>query len=390
MIGRVFLPVVVVVCVSCMPVWGASIQRPDLTPDRTRTAPEAETPPAQPIEVQVDCGTGGDLGEVIARRDFLTVYVTGVCEGNFAIEADHVRIVGDGTDTTVLRGTAVDDQGDPTAPTLRVEGATDVQVSGLAIENGYQGLLVRRSSISLDDVVVRDNLGYGLWFGPGANANVTSARIEAHDFAGLLATATARVNLADSEIGGSPYGVFAHGDAEVELVRSRVDGTEYGLWLYRSFLVAHQGSEITGGMYGAVVADRSELELQSASSVDGGSYGINQDADSHVELFGGSRVGGAIYSFILRRGSSANLYDATVEGPIYNAYFSAAYLSNTVVHGFLYCVEAQGAICSDSTITEWVSCPGTCVSTPFGGEGGSEVPSRRRDGGATMRSSRDQ
>ncbi|ETW93187.1 MAG: hypothetical protein ETSY1_40305 [Candidatus Entotheonella factor] len=128
-------------------------------------------PAAAQVTIPVDCNDPTQTlnGALQAALPGDTIQVTGTCQEMVTITTDNLTI--DGQGSTIIDGGG----GFPIQPTLvgviTIEGASNVHLTGLTVQNGPDGILmVRGASARLTDVTSRDNADEGLQVIDGATA----------------------------------------------------------------------------------------------------------------------------------------------------------------------------------------------------------------------------
>ncbi len=165
----------------------------------------------------VECVAGDELAAALeGATPGTTLALSGTCDGPVRIAVDGVALDGGGDASIRVPE-------DASGPVVHVDGARDVELSGLTLADGQHGLLAERmASLVLRDVVARDNGAHGFEvinsfvegfdlhahdngrvgfnLNRGGEARLTNALLEENGISGLISFNGAIVRLEDRNV----------------------------------------------------------------------------------------------------------------------------------------------------------------------------------------------
>lgn len=230
--------------------------------------PQAETlatPQTEPPTIDVDCSAGDSLADALARHGSGSTFsVAGTCMERVSVTHDDVTINGGGS-------AVLDAAEDPEGPVVHVDGARNVTIRDITVQNGQHGILVESlSTITLEGVVSQQNMSHGIEV---IQSHAVATNIRSHDNGrvGLIVNRSSEVRLTDSTL-------EANGISGLVLFSSAVARLE-GANVIRGN--AAQG--VTLGMGGMIFTIGAELTIE-----DNGAEGLSLLQDGAAQFLGGS------------------------------------------------------------------------------------------------------
>lgn len=202
---------------------------------------QSATPQAEPPTIDVDCSAGDSLADALARHGGGSTFsVIGSCRERVTITHDDVTIDGGGT-------AVLDAAEDPEGPVVHVDGARNVTIRDITVQNGQHGILVESlSTITLDGVVSRQNISHGIEV-IQSHAVATDLRSQDNGRVGLIVNRSSEVRLTDSTLeanGISGLVLFSSAVARLEGTNVIRDNAAQGVTLGMGGMIFTIGAEL--------------------------------------------------------------------------------------------------------------------------------------------------
>lgn len=253
-----------------------------------------------PVEVDVDCGAGGTIGNVLAMHASglgrLTIRVTGACAEHVTIVRSNVSIEGQGGATLQVPTNAYG--------FVVGNGVQDVNVSGFTITGGTGAAAVTKSSYGRFSNIVAEGSTFGMVAADGGMLEVTASTMRNNQF-GSYAVRGGVVAISASTIENNSTGVLAMKNGTINLTAILPDGT-----LGSGVVVRTNG---TGGVARAGgLIDMSNSTVENNTAV-----GLLADSGSTVHLFvtfggtGNTISGNGSVGILVQKTASVVFADAT-------------------------------------------------------------------------------
>jgi len=152
---------------------------------------------ADPVQTQrVDCAKGQSINQALDRDDErkpLLVVIRGTCTENVVVGRDDVTLQGEPGAAIVAA--------DPSQPTLTLDGARRVLVTGLTLGGGSDGVFaVRGSTVDVAACALQNNSRFGLVVSFGGTAVVDNCLIQTNGGGGAVATNGAQLVVTNSTV----------------------------------------------------------------------------------------------------------------------------------------------------------------------------------------------
>lgn len=225
---------------------------------------QTATPQAASPTIEVDCGAGDSLADALARHGGGSTFsVVGTCMERVTITQDDVTIDGGGT-------AVLDAAEDPQGPVVHVDGARNVTIRDITVQNGQHGILVESlSTITLDGVESRQNSLHGIEV---IQSHAVATELRSHDNGrvGLIVNRSSEVRLTDSTLemnGISGLVIFS-------TAIGRLEGT--------NIIRGNAAQGITLGMGGMIFTIGAELVIE-----DNGAAGLSLLQGGAAQFLGG-------------------------------------------------------------------------------------------------------
>jgi len=146
--------------------------------------------------VRVDCAQGKSINRALRHGDErkpLVVIVEGTCTENVVVERDDVTLQGEPGATIVAA--------DASKPTLSLDGAHRVVVTGLTLSGGRDGIAATRgSTLEVGVCVLQNNARFGLIVSYGGTAAVDNCVIQNNGGGGAVAANGAQLVVTNSTV----------------------------------------------------------------------------------------------------------------------------------------------------------------------------------------------
>lgn len=254
-----------------------------------------------PVEVDVDCGAGGTIGNVLAMHarglGRLTIRVSGTCAEQVNIARSNVSIEGQ-------TGAAIQLPANGGYGFIVPNGVQDVSVSSFTITGGTGAAVVNKSSYGRFSNIVAQGSTFGMVAADGGTIEVTASTMRNNTF-GSYAVRGGVAIISNSTIENNPTGVMAMKNGTINLTSILPDGT-----LGNGVVVRNNG---TGG----VARSGGLLDLTNARIENNTSVGLLADSGSAVHLFvpfggpGNTISGNGTAGILVQKNASVVFADAT-------------------------------------------------------------------------------
>ncbi len=250
--------------------------------------------------LNVDCDIGQTITRALERaQPGDTIVVRGACDETVTIMTDKLTLVG--------KADAVIDGQGSSDNVVTIDGARDVTLRNLILQNGDGGIVIQRqASATLEDLTVQDNADDGVEVGQNANAIITNCTAQNNGDEGFLAAINSSVVFLGGtlkSISNGGVGIQASESSSMFIFGASVEATgniQDGLGVFSSSLFVSDTSTLTlgdNGGRGLTIAGNSEANLRGALTIAGnGSEGLLIFGSSNATLDG----------FILIEGNGSN------------------------------------------------------------------------------------
>ncbi|MDQ4075775.1 MAG: PQQ-dependent sugar dehydrogenase, partial [Chloroflexota bacterium] len=207
---------------------------------------EAEATPTPEAAEVVDCDGGETISMVLERASpGDTIGISGTCNETIVITTDGLTLMGEND--------AIIDGGDTDENVVTIDGARDVTLTGLTIQNGNEGILaIDGATLEVTDTVVQDNNSHGIEL-VRASAEFTNVVSQQNGRAGLIIARNSLANLTDSTLQENLTGlvVFSNSTARLFGANQMSQNETQGFTVGLGGTVFSIGSEITASDNGA-------------------------------------------------------------------------------------------------------------------------------------------
>lgn len=246
--------------------------------------------------LNVDCDRGQTITRALERAQRGdTILVRGTCKETVTIMTDKLTLAG-------KAGAVIDGEGAP-ENVVTIDGARDVTLRDLVLQNGDGGLVIQRqASATLEGVTAQGNADDGIEVGQTASAIITNCKAENNGDEGFLAAINSSVVFLGGAIvstGNGGLGVQASNSSSLFIFGTAVEATgnaQDGLGVFSSSLFVSDSSSLTlkdNGGRGLTLAGNSEGNLRGTTTISGnGSEGILIFTSSNAALDGSILIEG--------------------------------------------------------------------------------------------------
>ncbi|NIR31169.1 MAG: hypothetical protein GWN84_18030 [Gammaproteobacteria bacterium] len=190
------------------------------------------------------------------------ITLVGICEETITITTDRLTIEGKGMGTI--------DGGDGMENAVTIDGARDITLNRLFIQNGNEGILgINGATFTVTNTVVRRSVIHGIEL-VNASADLTNVTSQSNGRAGVIIARNSVLNLTDSTMRDNLTGLVVFSNSVVRLFGTNV-------------MVRNDTQGFTVGLGGAAFEIGSELRVD-----DNGAEGVFVLQDGNVQLIGGN------------------------------------------------------------------------------------------------------
>ena len=290
--------------------------------------------------LKVDCDRGQTITRALERaQEGDTILIRGTCRETVTIMTDKLTLAG-------KAGAVIDGEGAP-ENVITIDGARDVTLRDVVLQNGDGGLVIQRqASARLEGVTAQGNADDGIEVAQTASAVITNCKAQNNGDEGFLTTINSSVVFLGGTIvssGNGGVGVQATDSSSLFIFGTAVEATENaqdGLGAFSSSLFVSDSSSLTlkdNGGRGLNLAGNSEGNLRGTTTISGnGSEGILIFTSSNAALDGSILIEGngfddplGIGGLHVNRVSNARLLgDIEIRG---NADFGLSIVQNSYV-----------------------------------------------------------
>jgi len=250
----------------------------------------------------VDCDNGDSLANALTSglgsAATLEINLIGTCHGDFTINRDRVRVLGDHNASIV--------------GSIRVFGSDNVAFRDLTITGPGDGLLIFNSRVRLIDVRVTANEGTGISLDESGALQMTRGEVNANAEFGVQARGSHAKFFDTQIVGNSAIGIRATGGSSLHIEGGAVSNSGiHGIeMMFNSALFLwHTELSNNGAVegYGAMLTMGSSGELHFATIKENSGEGVEAIGNSAVEINGGVIHSNLHHGVSLGLGSVADL-----------------------------------------------------------------------------------
>jgi hypothetical protein len=273
---------------------------PDFSPGQVLTAAQLNALVARinaltanldltPRTIPVDCKAGETVTDALLEaRPGDTIRISGTCTEMVTITTDRLTLDG--------LGSAVLDGGGANYPVIDIVGARSVTIMGLAVQNGFRGILGRGgAAFELNDVTVQNNVDEGIRVDENSTARLTNCAMLNNNGEGILVARNSSTTFLSSIVSNN------NGDEGIQLF-----GTASAVIAAGATVTTNDNGSINGSSGINVNTVSSLLVLGTLSSAG--------NADNGIGAFGSSRLvvgSGATLTASSNGGAGINIGDAS-------------------------------------------------------------------------------
>jgi hypothetical protein len=226
---------------------------------------QSATPESLANTVNVDCGAGESLRDAIAEHGGgYTYQVRGTCNEHVTVDRDGITIDG-GREAVIDAGNAEN------VPVVHVDGARNVTLRGVTLQNGHWGALIEElSTVLMEDVVTRANVTHGVEV-IFSHVVVNNLHSQENGRVGLIVDRNSELRLTDSTLESNGISGLVIFSSAI----GRLEGTN---------LVRGNGAQgVTLGQGGKIFTIAAELIIE-----DNGSQGLSLLQGAEGQFLGGT------------------------------------------------------------------------------------------------------
>lgn len=223
-----------------------------------------------PIDVAVDCGTGGSISNVLTTHadgtGELIIRVTGACNEAVTIARDNVTLIG--SPTAVIQATPASEYG-----IVVTNGAKDVSVSDVRIVGGTGSIAVSKGAHGVFTNIVAEQSNLGVVAADNGTLDLT-ASISRNNTNGVYATRGGVILVSNSVLENNQIGAIANKAGTINLTSVIPDGT-----------TGSAGVIVRNNVNGVVARANSLVELSDSRVENNSNVGVVADSGSGIAFF---------------------------------------------------------------------------------------------------------
>lgn len=223
-----------------------------------------------PVTVDVDCGAGQSIGNVLATHGsglgHLTINVSGTCNETVDVKRSNVTLQGQGASTII--------QGPANVYTVVVQnGAGNVAIADLKIVGGVASLVVSKSAYAKATNIISEQSVLGVMAADGGSLDVTASQMH-NNLYGIYAIRGGVIMISNSIIEANTVGAIAFKGGTINLTSVLPGGTG-----------ATAGVTVRNNVTGGISRTGGLIELSDARVENNSGAGLVVDTLSTLHFF---------------------------------------------------------------------------------------------------------